>query len=39
MRVNCIWADEQTRDHDTQKKKTNGTKKTVDEKYPILNYN
>lgn len=42
MRVNCIWADEQTRDHNKHKKKKIHQwyeKKTVEEKYPILNYN
>jgi len=40
MRVNLTWADGQTRDYDTRKKIHQWyEKKTVDEKYPILNYN
>lgn len=42
MRVNLTWADGQTRDYDMGKKIHQWYEKkknSVDEKYPILNYN
>jgi len=43
MRVNLTWADGQTRDYDKGKKihqwYEKKKKNSVDEKYPILNYN